>query len=54
MYVNFCKIAICSFDSTKMAPKIKMEVQTFFLVVHVLIFLFLGKLGKIWASVDKI
>jgi len=31
MYVNFHKIAVCSSETTKMAPK--MEVQTFFLMV---------------------
>ena len=51
MCVNFHKIAVCSFESTKMAPK--MEVQTFF-GGHVLIFLFSGKLGEIWASLGII
>ena len=48
MSVNARKIAVCSFDSTKMAPK--MKAQTFFGGHVVLIFLSLGKLGEIWAK----
>jgi len=45
---NVRKIAVGSFDFTKMAPK--MKVQTIFSGGHVLIYLFSGNLGEIWAK----
>ena len=42
MCLNFCKIAVCSSDFTKMAPK--MRVQTFFDVIFFVFFR--GSLGK--------